>query len=118
MNRVDAMLSGVDNIIGFVHGIGRAVNDQQELICLQRELVLKNAVLRYPDAGQASADCADAAHNHRSLQACYDPSHQGSSDQNGADTRYCEHTCPKQQPPESSPERARFPQCFIRSPVL
>jgi len=100
------------------HLVRRAVRDQQELVRLQRHLILENAVLGDTDAVQAGADRAQPTHDDRSLQGGYDPGGNGTRYQHRPNTRHEKERGAEQQAPDATPKGTHFSQYFMRSPAL
>ena len=73
MNVHQGRMCCYDNVSRSRHIIRGSVRQEKELVRLQRKLVSDNAVFGNADAVQAGADRGQPAHDHRSLQGCYDP---------------------------------------------
>src|SRR5579863_638158 len=108
MNGVGPVFSSSNDILGLVHVIRCAMDNEQELVGLQGHVILHDAVLWNTDAYEAGAHSAHSPNNSGAFKTGNDPGHQRTSHENRPETRYSEHRRSEQQSPKSTPERAHF----------
>src|SRR5579871_1715974 len=109
VNRIGMMFGSTNNAPCLGHDLRCAVYHQHEFVSLQRNFVLQNAVLRDADAHETRTDCAHSSNYGSPFKTGNDPGHQWTCDEDRPKTRYGEERCPKQQAPDSAPERSCLP---------
>ena len=108
MNCAMAMFGSCNDILRLNYFACRAMDNEQELVCLQGYVVLENAALGDDDNYQARSNRTDASDYRCSFKACNDPSHQRSSHKNRPKARYGECGGSKKKSPEATPERTHL----------
>jgi hypothetical protein len=71
MHRVGAVGCSLDDVLRCGHRVGRAMNNQQELVGLHSSFIVDHAILRDADTYQSCSERTDASDD-GSFEACYD----------------------------------------------
>lgn len=90
MNGAGTALGTVDDFLCFGYRVWCAMNNQQKVVCLERDFVLEHAILRDADADQNRSDSAHSANHNRTLKTGDNPGHQRTSHKDRSNTGYGE----------------------------
>jgi hypothetical protein len=120
MDRVRDVPGAGDDSLGLRDPFAGSMNNQQELIGLKGNIILKNTVLWNSDTCESRPDRADASNNRRPFKACDDPATSGPATRIGIGPRPgIANIADPNNSPHNPPQNAPIlPQYFIRSPVL
>ena len=118
MDGVRVMLGAFNDVLSMIHGVGGTVDDEHELVGFQRYVVLDDAVLGNTDTEETRTDGADSTHYSRTFKSGNNPGNQRASNEDGTYSGNREHSSPKQQSPESSPERSELSPAFHPIPSV